>query len=111
MGAFVGKSLAGAEPIELNRIRVAEYNQTQKSMKLGAQKTNTIDDILDAISKGKAIDQDSIDDMVRLGIKPSTLRQAAKFRVLDARMRRLLMTEVIRRPEILREYPEAGDLE
>ena len=70
-----------------------------------------MNDVLDAVAKGGELDSDLIDDMVRLGIKPSTLRRAAKFRVLDPRMRRLLMTETIRRPEILEKYPEASDLE
>ena len=111
MSSFMAKSVAGAEPIELNRLRVAEYNMTQEKFKIGDQKVATIDSILDTIAKGDAIEQSQIDEMVRLGIKPSTLRRAAKFRVLDPKMRRLLMTEIIRRPEILEEYPDAADLE
>jgi hypothetical protein len=111
MASFVAKSVAGAEPIELNRLRVAERNLTEKNIRLTDQKVSTIDDILDAIAKGKPIEKDTIDDMIRLGISHSTLRRAAKFRVLDPKQRRLLMTEVIRRPEILEQYPEASDLQ
>lgn len=111
MASFMTKSVAGAEPIELNRLRVAEYNLTQKELKLGDQKTALVDDLLDTIAKGEPLEQSQMDSMVRLGIKPSTLRRAAKFRVLDPKMRRLLMTEIIRRPEILEKYPDAGDLE
>lgn len=111
MASFMTKSVAGAEPIELNRLRTAEYNLTQKNFKIKDQKAETIDSILDSIAKGEAIEQDQIDSMARLGIKPSTLRRAARFRVLDPKMRRVLMTEIIRRPEILEEYPDAADLE
>jgi len=108
---FVAKSVAGAEPIELNRIRVAERNIGDKEKLLADQKTETIDDVLDAVAKGKPLTTDLIERMMRLGIKPSTLRRAAQFRVLDPKQRRLLMTEVIRRPDILEQYPDAGDLE
>lgn len=111
MASFVTKSMSGAEPIELNRLRVAEYNLTQKDMKITEQKTLLIDDILDAIAKGAPIDDDMLDRMVKLGVKPSTLRRAARFRVLDPKMRRVLMTDIIRRPEILEMYPDAEDLE
>jgi hypothetical protein len=109
MASFVTKSVAGAEPIELNRIRVAEYNLTQKSLQLGAQKTKVIDDVLESVSKGEQIDPNTLEKMRTLGIKPGTLRRAAQFRVLDPKMRRLLSTEVIRRPEILEMYPDEGD--
>jgi hypothetical protein len=111
MGTFVAKSVAGAEPIELNRIRTAERNLVEKNQLIADQKTETIDDVLDSIAKGKTLDPALIDKMMKLGIKPGTLRRAAQFRVLDPKQRRLLMTEVIRRPEILENYPDAADLE
>lgn len=111
MATFTAKSLAGAESLELARIRVYESNLRGKEKRLDDTKTDTVDNILDAIEAGKPIEQSDIDQMIRLGIKPQTLRRAYKFRVLDPKLRRTLMTEVIRRPEILEEYPDAGDLD
>jgi hypothetical protein len=111
MGTFTAKSLAGAESLEVNRIRVYERNLREKTERINNAKKDTTQNILESISKGEEIRQEDIDEMIRLGIKPSTLRRAAKYRALDPKMRRLLMTEIIRRPEILQEYPDAGDLE
>lgn len=111
MATFVTKSVAGAEPIELNRIRVAEYNLTQKSMQIADQKTKVIDDILEAVANGEPIDEETLQKRKELGIKLGTLRRAAQFRVRDPKMRRLLSTELIRRPEILEMYPDQTDLQ
>lgn len=111
MGTFVAKSIAGAEPIELNRLRVAERNLAEKSQLIKDQKVMVIDDVLDSIAKGEPLDKDLMDKMTKFGIQPATLRRAARFRVLDPKQRRLLMTEIIRRPEILEKYPEAADLD
>jgi len=111
MATFTAKSLAGAESLELARIRTYERNLREKERRIDDAKTGTVDSILDAIEKGKPIEKEDIDTMVRLGIKPQTLRRAYRNRVLDPKLRRTLMTEVIRRPEILEEYPDANDLE
>ncbi|MFA6973009.1 MAG: hypothetical protein WC208_16630, partial [Gallionella sp.] len=107
--SFVTKRVMGAEPLELSRIRTEERILTQKSMKISEQKTRTIDNVLDAIGKGKSIDPKDIEEMSKLGINAGSLRRAAQFRTLDAKTRRLLQTEIIRRPEILEMYPDAAD--
>ncbi len=107
--AFVTKNVMGAEPLELNRIRTEERILSQRSFKISEQKTRTIDNVLDAIGKGRDISPSDLEDMTRLGINAGSLRRAAQFRVLDPKQRRLLMTEVIRRPEVLEMYPEAED--
>ena len=108
--AFVTKSVMGAEPIELNRIRTEERILATRSTRITDQKTMTIDNILEATTKGEPIAEGDLENMVKLGIKPGTLRRAAQFRVLDPKQRRLLQTELIRRPEIAEMYPEVGDL-
>ena len=107
--AFVAKNVLGAQSLEESRIKVAERILTERKFDITEQKTDTIDNILDSISKGKIIDPTDLENMAKMGIKPSTLRRAAQFQVLDPKMRRLLMTEIIRRPEILKMYPDARD--
>jgi hypothetical protein len=109
--AFVAKNVMGAEPIELNRIRTAERILQTRKMRITDQKTSMIDDILDTIAKGKPLDAAMIEKMGKLGINPGSLRRAAQFRVLDPMQRRLLQTEIIRRPEILEHFPQASDLQ
>lgn len=107
--AFVTKNILGAQTIEESRIKIAERIHTKRKFDATEQKIDTVDNILDAIKKGNSIDPTDIENMVKLGIKPSTLRRAAKFRALDPKTRRLLMTEIIRRPEIIEKYPDVGD--
>jgi hypothetical protein len=107
--AFVTKNMMGAEPLELNRIRTEERILTQRGIRIGEQKTQTIDNVLDAVAKGEPIAQEDLDSLTKLGIGVGTLRRAAQFRLLDPKQRRLLQTELIRRPEIMDVYPEAAD--
>jgi hypothetical protein len=107
--AFVAKNVMGAEPLELNRIRTEEGILVRRTAKIAEQKTNTIDDVLDTIAKGEPLSEDLIEKMTKLNVTPGSLRRAARFRVLDPKLRRLLQTEIIRRPEVLEMYPEASD--
>jgi hypothetical protein len=109
--AFVTKNVMGAEPLELNRLRTEERILTTRNYRLADLKVQTIDNVLDSVGKGKPIAEDDLLAMQKYGIKIGTLRRAAKFRLLDPKQRRLLMTEIIRRPEILEMYPEASDLQ
>lgn len=108
--AFMTKSVLGAEDLQGNRIRTEERILAQRSMRIGDRKTITVDNILDAVQAGRVIDPADIEQMQMLGLTPIAIRRAAKDRVLDARQRRLLRTEIIRRPEILDVFPEAADL-
>jgi len=108
--AFVTKSVMGAEPLELNRIRTEEQILVKRTQKITDMKMKTVDDILDTIAKGEPLSDDTLSNMTKYNINPGTLRRAAVYRVLDAKQRRLLQTEISRRPEILERYPDASDL-
>lgn len=104
--AFAAKSVAGATDIEISKIRTAERVIGKETSRIAESKMNIIDSVLDRIAKGGEIDDDLRELMFRYHIRPSTLRRAAKFRVLDPKLRRLLLTETARRPEVMALYPE-----
>lgn len=103
---FAAKSIAGATDIEMSKIRTAERVVGKETRRVAESKMNIIDSVLERVSKGEPIDDELRELMIRYHIKPSSLRRAAKFRVLDPMTRRLLLTEVARRPEIIDLYPE-----
>ncbi len=107
--AFAIKNVMGAEELEVSRVKLEERVLSARSSNIMNQKNTTIDNILDSVVKGEEISKSDIEDMQRLGIKPGTLRRALRFRVVDPKTRRLMQTEIIRRPEILEMYPDAAD--
>ena len=104
--AFAAKSVAGATDIEMSKIRTAERIIGKETRRVAESKMNIIDAVLERVSRGEPIDDDLKELMVRYHIRPASLRRAAKFRVLDPRTRRLLLTEVARRPEVMDMFPE-----
>uniref|UniRef100_A0A6M3KRG2 Large polyvalent protein associated domain-containing protein n=1 Tax=viral metagenome TaxID=1070528 RepID=A0A6M3KRG2_9ZZZZ len=109
--SFVAKGVLGAEPLELNRIRTEERILTDRGKRIADKKMSTTDNVIDTIAKGKPIDPSDLEDMIKLGIKPGVLRRNLMYRNLTPMQRRLLNTEIMRRPEILEMYPAAADLQ
>jgi hypothetical protein len=104
--AYLAKNLAAAEDLPASQIRTEERILNAREATLDQNKKKTVDRVLDAVEGGGKISDGLMQDMVRYNVQMSSLRRAQRFRALDAKTRKILMTEISRRPEILELYPE-----
>ncbi len=110
MPIFAAKAVMGAQDIQMSRVQFEERHLGKTAAVRADMKQIAADDILDTIAKGAPLEQSQIDNMKKLHLTLGTLRRALIARVRDPMQRRLMATEIIRRPEILELYPTAEDL-
>jgi hypothetical protein len=107
MAAFVGRSAAGVESIDIAREKLAERIWNRKTAVLTKNKTHVIDDVLDTVLQGKPLSESQTKDIIETGVNRKSLLGAARFRQMTPEQRMLLKTEIRRRPELIQAFPWA----
>lgn len=102
----LAKVVMGAEPLESARIKQFESREKQHAAQLSKRKAYVTDAIVDALNAGEIVPPHIWDEMYTLGIRPATLRREMKMRALSPEARRIIQTELLRRGEIMEEFPK-----
>lgn len=98
---FFIKSILNAQDLELSRVRNAERINVQQDKVLQAKKEKEVRHIVEG--------KDITDKTVELGIQPETIENARRRRIMDPLQRRVFNTELLRRGEVMMNYPMPED--
>jgi hypothetical protein len=102
----IAKVVMGAEPLEAARIKQFESREKQHAAQLSKRKAYVTDAVVDALNAGEVVPPHVWDEMFTLGIRSSTIRREMKMRMLSPEARRIIQTEMLRRGEIMEEFPK-----
>ena len=103
------KPILGAQPLEVSRIQTEEGILNRRDRATQKRKAYIVDKIMDFMESGEDMPDSIWDEMLDLGIKPTSIRREAKLRSLPPDMRRIMQTELAKRGDVADVYPTIGD--
>jgi len=104
--AMVMKGVSGAGSLEQSLVRGSQRRLRQERQVRNANKSKLADIVVDQLSKGQELDDETVAEMAELGITYTTLRRNWKMRQLDPLTREFIKTELAKRGEVLERWTE-----
>jgi hypothetical protein len=106
---YIIQSIAGVENVDLNRIKAEEGILTRRDERTRGLITRLTNQAMDCILNNKPLTSDLINRMMKNGVTVDSLIRRIENSQYPPDLRRVLRTEIRRRPEILQMYPNQAD--
>jgi len=106
---FYLQSIAGVENVDIARIRAEERILAQRDIRTRGLVTRIINEAMKHVLDGTPMPPDLVQRMGKYNITGDTLKRRVKRSNLPPDLRIMLDTEVIRRPEVLEQFPNSED--
>jgi hypothetical protein len=106
---FILQSIAGVESVDLNRIRAEERILSRREERINQLKTRLINEGMQAILSGQPLPDRVTEELAKGTITIDSLINRVESSQLDPDLRRILRTEIRRRPDIVEMYPNRSD--
>ena len=104
--AMTMRAAAGAGSLEQSLVRGSQRRARQERTVRNANKSKLADMIVDRLSRGEDIEDETYEEMVELGVTAASLRRNYKMRQLDPVTREYIKTELAKRAELLEGWTE-----
>jgi hypothetical protein len=108
---FYLQSIAGVESVDISRIRAEERILAQRDVRTRGLVTRIINEAMKHVMDGTTMPPDLVQRMGKYNITGDTLKRRIKSSNLPPDLRIMLNTEVIRRPEVIEQFPNSQDYE
>ncbi len=102
---FYLQSIAGVENVDIARIRAEERVLAQRDIRTRGLVTRIINEAMKHVIDGTPMPDDLVQRMGKYNITGDTLKRRVKRSNLPPDLRIMLDTEVIRRPEVIEQFP------
>jgi hypothetical protein len=106
---FYLQSIAGVENVDIARIRAEERVLAQRDIRTRGLVTRIINEAMKHVIDGTPMPDDLVQRMGKYNITGDTLKRRVKRSNLPPDLRIMLDTEVIRRPEVIEQFPNNED--